>query len=77
MLKTSIDKFVARTVELNPDTDAKELKMALIEFKNRKAKGELCICGNPIWIIGSAITGKGCFTCITGEADSSEDYEIA
>jgi hypothetical protein len=28
-------------------------------------------------VIGSAETGHACFTCITGEADPSEDYEIA
>ena len=35
------------------------------------------ICGAPIWAAGSAITGtKMCFSCTTGEADDSEDYEI-
>ena len=35
------------------------------------------ICGAPIWAAGSAITGTNmCFTCTTGEADDSEDYEI-
>lgn len=39
--------------------------------------GARCDCGEPIWVIGSAETGHMCFTCITGEADPSEDYEIA
>jgi|ERR1019366_4406774 hypothetical protein len=39
--------------------------------------GERCDCGEPIWVIGSAEAGHACFTCITGEADPSEDYEIA
>lgn len=35
------------------------------------------ICGASIWAAGSAITGMNrCFTCTTGEADDSEDYEI-
>lgn len=35
------------------------------------------ICGQPIWAAGSAITGTYmCFTCTTGEADGSGDYEI-
>ena len=35
------------------------------------------ICGAPIWAAGSAITGTNmCFTCTTGEAADSEDYEI-
>jgi hypothetical protein len=28
-------------------------------------------------VIGSAEAGLKCFTCITGESDPSEDYEIA
>jgi hypothetical protein len=35
-----------------------------------------CHCGAPIWAIGSALVGNACFTCITGEADPSSDYEI-
>lgn len=27
-------------------------------------------------MIGSAETGLACFTCITGEADPADDYEI-
>lgn len=72
----SINEFVAQTIKSNPDLKAVDLKKDLEEFKKRKSQGELCDCGNPIWIIGSAITGKGCFTCITGESDCSDDYEI-
>lgn len=39
--------------------------------------GERCHCGEPIWVIGSAEAGHTCFTCITGEVDPSEDYELA
>lgn len=74
--KISIDDFVAKTMKSNPGLNAKELKKSLTEFKKRKIQRELCDCGNPIWIIGSAIIGKGCFTCITGDSDCSEDYEI-
>jgi hypothetical protein len=74
--KISIDEFVAKTIKKNPDLKDVELKRALKDFKERKSKGEMCDCGNPIWIIGSAITGKGCFTCITGDIDCSDDYEI-
>jgi hypothetical protein len=28
-------------------------------------------------VIGSAELGNACFTCITGDVDPSEDYEIA
>ena len=39
--------------------------------------GARCRCGSPIWVIGSAEAGNACFTCITGESDPSQDYEIA
>ena len=38
--------------------------------------GLKCKCGQPIWVIGSAEVGFGCFTCITGETYSSGDYEL-
>ena len=43
-----------------------------------KRNGARCmICGAPIWAAGSGVTGTYlCFTCTTGEADDSEDYEI-
>jgi hypothetical protein len=74
--KISIEDFVVQTIKSNPELKAGELKKDLEGFMKRKTQGELCDCGNPIWIIGSAITVKGCFTCITGESDCSEDYEI-
>lgn len=51
---------------------------ALEETLEAKKKGAKCmICGQPIWAAGSAITGTYmCFTCTTGEADDSDDYEI-
>jgi len=74
--KISVDKFIEDYKKINPQSDIKELKNDLLYFKDLKSKGEKCNCGNPIWIVGSAISGKGCFTCITGETNSSKDYEI-
>jgi hypothetical protein len=72
----SIDNFLEKTIENTSNSGAQEVKEYLKEFKARKIKGELCHCGNEIWIIGSAYSGKGCFSCITGETDCSDDYEI-
>lgn len=72
----SIDNFIIKTFDNNSNLNSQELKESLNEFKIRKLKGEVCNCGNEIWIIGSAYSGKGCFTCITGETDCSDDYEI-
>ncbi len=34
-------------------------------------------CGNPEWKTGSLIVGWiGCFSCIAGEADASDDYDV-
>jgi hypothetical protein len=74
--KISIDEFVKIITNNNSIIKAEDLKRDLIEFKERKVNGEICDCGNPIWIVGSALTGKGCFTCITGESECSGDYEI-
>ena len=38
--------------------------------------GVRCQCGAPIWIIGSAQAGLGCFACITGQIEPEQDYAI-
>ena len=50
--------------------------LALRESLRAAENGECCDCGEPIWVLGSAIAGRGCFTCITGEASPSDDYEV-
>lgn len=72
----SIDEYVKTTIDQDSNLNTQELVKSLEQFKARKLKGELCDCGNEIWIVGSAISGKGCFSCITGETDSSGDYEV-
>ena len=50
----------------------------LLAIQAKDADEPCMICGNtPIWAAGSETCGwNGCFTCITGEADASEDYEV-
>jgi len=74
--KISIDSFIKEHKTSNPNSDIVELKKDLLYFRQLKEEGEKCKCENPIWALGSAISGKGCFTCITGDTDSSNDYEI-
>ena len=78
MVPMNIDKFVNLTVESNEWLDKKKFKSDLVKAVKRKKSGAKCIvCGNTIWAIGTAMCGwNGCFPCITGESDSSEDYEI-
>jgi hypothetical protein len=71
-----LDKFVDKYIKSNQGTSRKEiingLKAALSDYQS----GVKCDCGNPIGVIGSAVVGNACFTCITGEAMPDDDYEI-
>ncbi len=61
-------------LRLNPGNDEtlEELREAA------KHEGTCDNCGQPIWKLGSLLVGwDGCFSCITGEADASDDYELA
>ena len=74
----SIEEFADSTMKNNKGYNRKELIRTLEETLQAKKAGATCIiCGAPIWAAESAITGTYmCFTCTTGEADNSEDYEI-
>lgn len=41
--------------------------------KNARARGRCENCGQPIWRL---VNNGMCFTCTTGEADASDDYEL-
>lgn len=73
----SLKDYVAKHLAANPRASRTELvdhlKAALAAYE----AGVRCSCGEQIWVIGSAFAGNACFTCISGEADSSEDFEIA
>ena len=72
----NLREYVRLHLKCNPgDKEAEiiaQLQSALAAYK----AGKRCSCGEPIWVIGSSQVGHMCFTCITGEADSSDDYEI-
>ncbi len=71
-----IEQYIQQHLRHNPDEKADELRGRLEECASAALRGERCECGEPIWAIGSAIAGHACFTCITGEATPSDDYEI-
>lgn len=73
----SIDDFIKNT-KAGSKKDKEILKGSIIEAINRKKNNAKCSnCGDTIWAIGTGIVGwNGCFTCITGETDKSQDYEI-
>jgi hypothetical protein len=72
----TIEKYLRIYLKSNPDANLNnirsELNRALDDYNNCVK----CECGNDIWVIGSAIVGNKCFTCITGEANPDHDYEI-
>lgn len=59
--------------------EREDRKKAILHYDALRAKNTPCeVCGNdPIWVTGSALVEWcGCFTCITGESDASNDYEV-
>lgn len=78
VIPISIDKFVASYMKNNPKEKRQDVIINLKSAVAAKHEGACCSqCGQPIWAIGTAIAGwNACFTCLTGEADDSEDYEI-
>jgi len=73
----AVDAYVDLHSKMNPDVDPKDLRFMLNEALRARRDGETCDCGEPIWVIGSAVARHACFTCITGEAVPDGDYEIA
>ena len=68
--------FIDSYLENNPETNRTEMDSAIersLEFYRNGEKGR---CGNPIWVVGSAVAGAACFTCITGESKPDDDFEI-
>lgn len=78
MIKISIDEYAKKYVKSNPEEDLDDVKKRLKSAAERKKEGATCAqCGSEIWAVGSALSGFDmCFTCITGENDSSNDYEV-
>jgi len=72
-----LEQYVQLHVKSNPDAPASEVRAQLRAALDAYRAGRRCACGAPIWVIGSAQVGLSCFTCITGEAEPSEDYELA
>lgn len=72
----SIDAYVERHAKSNRDDKPEEIRTWLQRALRDHKAGVKCRCGNPIWVIGSAVAGNACFTCITGEAGPDSDFEI-
>src|SRR5208283_817003 len=71
-----VKEYVKLHMKINPDENPADLLRRFRTGIGDALAGARCHCGEPIWGIGSVSSGHACFTCITGEADPSEDYEI-
>ena len=71
-----VREYVKLHVEANPDESPADLLARLCGYISDALAGARCHCGGPVWVVGSVSAGQGCFTCITGEAFPSGDYEI-
>ncbi len=70
------EEFARKVVKNNKGEKKKNIIKAIQASLKDVRKGQKCSCGNTIWVAGSIFVGNSCFTCITGETDASEDYEI-
>jgi hypothetical protein len=71
-----IEEYLELHLRSNPGEKRNEVLARLRDSVSAAVAGRRCQCGEPIWAIGSAVAGHACFSCITGEAHPSEDYEI-
>ena len=74
--KISIEKYVQLHLKSNLLENKNDLEKRLKSALNDYKSGVKCSCGNDIWVIGSAYVGNSCFTCLTGESEPTDDYEI-
>lgn len=71
-----LKEYVKLYVKSNSGESAGEVTANLLDALRAYKNDIRCKCGNPIWVVGSAVAGHACFACITGEAYPDEDYEI-
>lgn len=73
----SMNDYIVKHLAANPGADRAEVAASLAHALAAFKAGARCACGEPIWVLGSAFAAHACFTCISGESDSSRDFEIA
>ena len=69
-------KYIELHLKNNPSETREGISVAIDEALRNYKNGVQCQCGNSIWVIGSAVAGNSCFTCITGQSIPDKDYEI-
>ncbi|MCL4295582.1 MAG: hypothetical protein KJ077_07635 [Anaerolineae bacterium] len=74
----SLQNYVKLHLKANRGAKREEITQALERALQAYKRGGRCYnCGQPIWVIGSALMEmSACFTCVTGEAFPKDEYEI-
>ncbi len=72
----SINNYLALHLKNNPSANEAKLRSKLDRILSEFNEGIKCDCGNPLWVIGSALLGMGCYSCLTGEKLPTENFEI-
>jgi hypothetical protein len=72
----SIDRYVKIHLKKNPNEQEKVLRIRIEAALDNYKNGVKCKCGKDIWIVGSASSPFGCFSCISGRNHPAGDYEI-
>lgn len=72
----SIDKYVKIHLKKNPNEQKMVLRIRIEAALDNYKNGVKCKCGKDIWIVGSASSPFGCFSCISGKKHPAGDYEI-
>ncbi len=72
----SMESFIDLYLKSNSSEDRETITVGLKDALNAYKRGVKCSCGAPLWVVGSAVSGFGCFTCITSEATPDSEYEI-
>jgi len=68
----TLEKAVEGHIKLNGG-DPDKVRAGFEKQIRMKKNGAKCQCGQPIWAFGGCDL---CFSCTTGEADASDDYEF-
>lgn len=72
----SIDKYVKVHLKKNPNEIENVVRVRLEAALDDYRNGNKCKCGKDIWVVGSASSPFGCFSCISGKKYPLGDYEI-
>ena len=75
-IPVTLERYVELYLEANPSESASAVRARLEAALSDHKAGVRCHCGNRLWVVGAAEAGNSCFTCITGEAVPSSDFEL-